>query len=361
MRAFLLACTPLAAVLSLCAGVGCGGSQADHLLFTDHLGEAAYPSEEPFVRRPFRPYSGEHWIGNGIAYGPYRDGQYPGGPSPSKEELREDLLFMARYWHLLRMYGTVGPAETVLEIIQEEDLDMKVMLGVWIAAEERRDENGNILERLPEALGANRREIETAIRLVAAYPKIILAVCVGNETQVFWSAHRSPPDVLIGYLREVRTRTEVPVTTADDFNFWNKLESSAVAREIDFMVMHAHPLWNGIELEEALPWIQGTLAQVRAAHPNKVVVLGETGWATRKHNEGEQARLIRGRPGEREQKIFYEALTDWVKRERIPTFFFEAFDESWKGGVHPDEVEKHWGLVRADRTPKMALAGVSDP
>ena len=34
---------------------------------------------------------------------------------------------------------------------------------------------------------------------------------------------------------------------------------------------------------------------------------------------------------------------------------FEAFDENWKGGDHPAEVEKHWGLFRADRTPKAAM------
>jgi len=45
-----------------------------------------------------------------------------------------------------------------------------------------------------------------------------------------------------------------------------------------------------------------------------------------------------------------------LERDRIPTFYFEAFDENWKGGDHPDEVEKHWGVFRADRTPKAAVA-----
>ena len=37
------------------------------------------------------------------------------------------------------------------------------------------------------------------------------------------------------------------------------------------------------------------------------------------------------------------------------TFFFEVFDENSKGRDHPAEVEKHWGLVRADRSAKLAL------
>jgi exo-beta-1,3-glucanase (GH17 family) len=50
-------------------------------------------------------------------------------------------------------------------------------------------------------------------------------------------------------------------------------------------------------------------------------------------------------------------VTRWARESGTTTFFFEAFDENWKGGDHPDEVEKHWGLFRADRTPKPALAG----
>jgi exo-beta-1,3-glucanase (GH17 family) len=299
--------------------------------------------------------SGDRWIGKAVAYGPHRDGQRPGGAEPAAEELREDLRLLAEHWGLLRLYGSVGPAERILAIIREDGLDLKVMLGVWIDAEVASAPDG-LTRNVPEARAANRREVDTAIRLADAYPEIVLAVCVGNETQVFWSAHRVPVELLLGYLREVRTRTDVPVSTADDFNFWNKPESDAVADEVDFLVVHAHPLWNGILLEDALDWIETTLSDVRSLHPDRFIVLGETGWATRKHDEGEQARLIKGQPGEDAQAAFYGNLNAWVDRERVPTFFFEAFDENWKGGDHPDDVEKHWGLFHADRTPKKAIA-----
>lgn len=39
----------------------------------------------------------------------------------------------------------------------------------------------------------------------------------------------------------------------------------------------------------------------------------------------------------------------------IPTFVFEAFDEEWKGSHHPLEPEKHWGLFKIDRTPKLVM------
>ena len=250
----------------------------------------------------------------------------------------------------------MGSAESVLAIIRAEHLPLRVMLGAWIAVTERRDSTGALVEALPAAREANRAELDAAVRLAREYAGIVVAISVGNETQVSWSDHRVPVDSLIANIRWVRSHTRVPVTTADDFNFWNKPESRAVADEVDFIVMHAHPMWNGKQLGEALDWTTATVGAIRAAHPGCVVVLGETGWATRVHTEGEQARLIKGSAGEPEQKTFFDAVTAWAAKTRTATFFFEAFDENWKGGSHPNEVEKHWGLFRADRTPKQALA-----
>ena len=153
-------------------------------------------------------------------------------------------------------------------------------------------------------------------------------------------------------MRQVREQTAVPITVADDFNFWNKPESRRLARELDFLTVHAHPMWNGKQLEEALPWVKNQLAAVQKIHPKQVLVLGETGWATSVHDQGEQAELIKGQPGEAEQKIFHDSVRAWADSTRQVVFFFEAFDENWKGGGHPAEVEKHWGVFRADRTIK---------
>lgn len=316
---------------------------------------ASYGREAPFTVREFVAQRGEWLVGKAVCYGPHRDGQRPGGPGPSRKEIEEDLRIIARHWRMIRLYGSSPPAETILEVIREEGLDLEVMLGVWIAPEERRNETGALIERDPGAKESNRAELESAVRLAAAYPEIVTSLCVGNETQVFWSGHRSPTDILIRHIREARARVAVPVTTADDWQYWNKPESRVVAREIDFLNCYAHPLWNGVLLEDAVEWTEKIYREIEAAHPDRDVILGETGWATAKHDEGEQARLIRGRTGEAEQKVFYREIRAWAAKERIPFFYFEAFDENWKGGDHPDEVEKHWGLYRADRTPKKAV------
>jgi exo-beta-1,3-glucanase (GH17 family) len=160
---------------------------------------------------------------------------------------------------------------------------------------------------------------------------------------------------LVRYIREVRAAVKVPVATADDFNYWNKPESESLARECDFIVTHVYALWGGQPLDRGLPFTQEKYAEVVQAHPGYLIVLGEAGWATQKLNEGEQAKLVTGEVGENQQKTFYDQFIAWTTREKIANFYFEAFDENWKGGPHPDEVEKHWGLFHADRTPKLAM------
>ena len=303
------------------------------------------PTDPPFERRVFETTLDGEWIGNAISYGPYRDGQAPGAEQPSREEIREDLHLIAQHWKLLRIYGSQGSSETILELIRGDELGLRVMLGAWIEAEDSEENRVR-----------NVREVDEAIRLTNAYPDVVAALSVGNETQVYWSAHRGPLDPVIAHVRRARAAVEVPVTSADDYNYWNKEESAALAREIDFLALHIHPLWNGILLEDAVAWTAGVVESIQDLHPEVPVVLAETGWATQKHDEGEQARLIKDEPDEEGQAVFYREWTRWSEEARLVTFFFEAFDEKWKGGPHPNEVEKHWGLYRSDRTPKKAMA-----
>jgi exo-beta-1,3-glucanase (GH17 family) len=324
----LLACLGLASTASACGG---GASSPARPTATAEL-------------RPLALELDGAWRGHGICYGPHRDGQRPGGVAPTDAELREDLALLAPRWELLRIYGADDPAERLLAIIRHDRLPLRVLLGAWIA---------------PEVDGAsaatNRAQIASAVRLASAYPEVVAAVVVGNETQVSWSDHKVDLDVLIGHVRVARAATTVPVTVADDFAFWLDPASARLARELDLVITHVHPMWNGAQLDDALAFTQGKYAAVAAAHPDRPIFLGEVGWATRRHTEGDQGKYIKGVAGEAEQARFYEQLTAWTTQARIGATFFEAFDENWKGGDHPDEVEKHWGLFRADRTPKAAM------
>jgi exo-beta-1,3-glucanase (GH17 family) len=313
------------------------------------------PSDAPIDRRAFDASSNGHWLGAGICYGPHRDGQSPGVNDPSESEILEDLRIMSRHWPMIRVYASRGSAGIICRLVRAEKLPLRVMVGAWIAPEYR--ETDGKREELPDAVANNAAEIAEAIRLANEFPDVVLALGVGNETQVTWSSHRSSRDRLVAAIREVRQATKQPVTTCDDFAFWTSDESAPVAAECDFIAAHLYAMWNKQQLPDALDWTRDRLAEIEKRYPGIPVVVTEIGWATKRGTEGYQAIGIVGTPGEGEQELFYRSLRDWATQRRLPYFYFEAFDEKWKGGPSPDEVEKHWGVFNSDRTPKRVIRG----
>ena len=306
--------------------------------------------QEPFITREFDPYLNGRWIGKAISYGFYRKGQAPGIKGPNESEILQDLKIILNHWNLIRVYGSDKNSEKVLKVIRKNNLPVKVMLGVWLENE----------TKLPKRKQENIREVLKAIKLANEYSDFISAINVGNETQVYWSAHKMETVSLINYLRTVRNNTRVPVTTADDYNFWNKPESKAVAAEVDFIVVHIYPLWNGQTLENSIEWMSNIFFnEIKEFHSDKTLVLGEIGWATNydstKTGDGQQGALIKGEVGLAAQEKFLLELSSWIDRNQISTFLFEAFDEPWKGGGEnssPNEIEKHWGVFYENRMPK---------
>ena len=226
---------------------------------------------------------------------------------------------------------------------------MKVNLGLWLMPEDKDSTNreGNIKQAL------------AAVELANAYPDVVMSLSIGNETQVFWSGHRMSPENLIRYIRAIRKNVSVPVTTADDYLYWIEPESETIGAEVDFIFSHMHPLWNGQTLDNAFTWIDSIYAEVQQCHPDRPVIIGETGWATDynadKNNPGEQGALIKGEVSVEAQGEFLRQYKKWLNKRKITSFLFEVFDESWKGGSDKNEVEKHWGVYYEDKTPKKSF------
>lgn len=307
-----------------------------------------FEKESPFITRQFSPYLNNEWIGNAISYGCYRKGQAPDIKGPSEKQILEDLNIIKQYWRLIRIYGADDDARRVLDVIQTHQLPIRVMLGVWMASEDKVGQKES-----------NVKQVLCAIELANMYQDIIAAVNVGNESQVFWSFHRMDPQHLIHYIRAVRNNTSIPVTTADDYNFWNKPESHIIADEIDFIVTHIYPLWNGKTLDIAFGWFDSVYKDIKSKHPDKTIVIGETGWATNynadKTGPGEQGTLIKASVNLAAQKQYLIMHNEWVNKNKVTTFLFEAFDEPWKGGGEnspPQEIEKNWGVFYENRIPK---------
>lgn len=294
-----------------------------------------------------------------VAYSGFRHGQHPdrgsGAVYPSDENILEDLKILARHgsFGLIRLYDSGKNSEDVLRLIRSNKIPMKVLLGAWLAGEIC-NTNCPWLKEQPsqKVLDANRiknqKEIEDAIRLAHEYPGVVMAVNVGNEALVQWSDHLVPVDSVISYVRKVKKAIKQPVTVADNYDWWVH-QGGALAKEVDFISVHTYPVWEGRDIAEGLPFTMANIQAVRNALPKSRIVITEAGWAT-------VAREFGARASEEKQQRYYNELYQWTARMNITTFFFEAFDEDWKGDANdPLGAEKHWGLFAIDRKAKSAM------
>ena len=310
--------------------------------------ENVEPAAEKSVidKRPFEPMLDGEWIGNGISYGAFRDGEAPGDVT-SKENILEDLQILAPRWNLIRLYGADPQSLQILEVIEENDLPIRVMQGIWLDGNKSAEENDE--------------QVRLAIDYANRFPDIIVAVNVGNEILVDWSYHRLDDiDLVIDKIRQVRAGVEQPVTVADDYNFWNKPPAQRVAAELDFICLHAYAFWNDKTLDVAMEWTKEIYNDIQSRHPDHEIAYCETGWPTsRVYDDGSYEGGLIGKAGEPEQEVFFTNYDLWVESDNIISFYFTSFDEQWKGGFDGDnpmdKAEKHWGLYFSDRTPKQAL------
>lgn len=334
--------------LAVALASGCASALTPQATPADTTMTASEPiSGTPNVDvRPFEPMIDGRWAGVGISYGAYRSGEAP-GDRPSKENILEDMRILTQRWNLIRIYGSGDHARDIMEVIRDNDIPMLVMQGIWLSSEQTKEEN--------------EAQVRGAIELAQAFPEIIVAVNVGNEIFVDWSAHRlEDQGSVIDYIREVRAAITQPVTVNDDYNFWNKPESKAIADEIDFIGLHGYAFWNNKTITQAADWTRETFESIRELHPEHVIAFTETGWPTsRVYGDGSYEGGLIGKANEANQTRFFEWFDAWVKEEQIISLYFEAFDEDWKGGwdgANPaDKAEKHWGLYRIDRTPKSVM------
>ncbi|MDD1782876.1 glycosyl hydrolase family 17 protein [Enterovibrio sp. ZSDZ35] len=292
---------------------------------------------------------------NAICYSGYREGQNPReGIYPTYNEIKEDLIILSKNWQALRLYDCSHHARLVLDVIRTEKLDFKVMLGADVAAEMNNPGCPWGAQFSEEMLEENRRhnhqEIQQLIALANAFPDIVDYVSVGNEASVEWTDHLISVEKLVEHVKTVKSNISQPVTFCENYVPWTYKLDELVA-ELDFISLHTYPVWEYKTLDDALEYTKQNYYAVADKYPNKPVIITEAGWATASNGRG----IEEWNASEELQAAYYEQLLEWTRKEQILTFVFEAFDEPWKGDAHPQEPEKHWGLFKVDRTPKLVM------
>ncbi len=301
------------------------GVQAKSLLYCLVVSAAAQPAIDLTVQK---------WHGNAICYSGYRAGQNPQlNRFPSQAQVLEDMRILERNWKLIRLYGGDQHSADVLEVIRQNHIGLKVLLGVW-------------LDGHPEKQDENARQFATGVRLANTYKDVVVAFGVGNEALVTWSDHKMTEAAMLDYVAKAKKAVSCPVTVADDFLYWQQPEAK-LASVVDFIAMHTYPMWGHEDIDTAMSSTIKRYESVRAAHPDKTIVITEAGWASYTDNKQNAPRA----GDEKKQKRYYDDLTAWAKANDVTTFIFEAFDESWKG----NGTEGHWGLFSEDRKAKLVM------
>ena len=305
-----------------------------------------------------------------VNYSPYRTSRSPADldaevitPANVLQDLR---LVQATGIGTIRLFTSRIFSETVLTVIRDNGLDLKVQLGSYMVPP-----TSAVVE------AANQADLDAQIRLANTYRDIVVAVSVGNEALVEWSGHRMEAPVLAAYIRKVRAAVTQPVTTNDNWLMWSKVDR-VIAETVDFAAVHVYPFldtfydptkydWrqkSAPEAQRARAMIDATITEAKKQFEDAraglvkfglgsiPMVIGETGWAA-VDTAGGPSLAFRAHPVN--QKMYFDALQVWATEGRRDVqgpkaiFVFQAFDEPWKQG------DDGWGLFNAKREARYTV------
>lgn len=246
----------------------------------------------------------------------------------TREQIAADMSALAKITECVRLYSVDQGLDQVPDVARE--LGMKVLLGAWIGFDRKK----------------NAAELDRAIAIANEYRDVVRALIVGNE--VLLRRERSVDEMrtLIDY---AKSRSQVPVTYADVWEFWMRYDS--LAASVDFVTVHILPFWEDepVDIEHALQHVAQIHDKV-GTHFGKPILIGETGWPS------EGRRREESRPSPANQARYIREFVHQAHEHGWNYNLIEAIDQPWKRRLE-GTVGGYWGMLDADLKPKFPLAG----
>ncbi len=341
------------------------------LLFVVALGLASCGGGggTPYTGVTVRPLSADFTSRKAVAYSPYRTAANEAGLAAEvvpKANIKQDLdLLLAAGFRAIRLFDSSDKvARQTLEVIRDNNLNIKVQLGAFVLGSSESD---------------SRAEIARCVALANEFRDIVLAVSVGNETMVSWAFNKIAPAVMADYIRSVRSQITQPVTTDDNYAFWASAPN-LITDQIDYAALHTYvnldtwfdPTrweWKRKDVpaaQRAAAMMDAALVETKRQYQEArdhldrkglgylPIIVGETGW-----NAVDLGRQkFRAHPVN--QKLYLDRLMAWAAEGRAgngpkQVFYFEAFDEPWKQG------DDKWGLFNVNREARYAVQAINPP
>ena len=249
------------------------------------------------------------------------------------------------------MYDSGAHTKMTLETIRKHNIQLKVLVGMDLLGESSNENcswgGDYTVDEIARNIEYNQNQLYQAIELVNEYKDIVLAVSAGNEAVPEWNENLVSPGRVLYFVQELKKYTDVPVTYCDNNYYWRDLLQE-VAKEVDFISIHIYPVWLGANVSDGITTSIREFNEINNLYPDKQVIITETGWPTNSNG----GQIPKEHANELNQLFFNNELDRYTQRNGITCFFFEAFDEFWKGSERIDEPEKHWGYYYDNRTPK---------
>lgn len=268
-----------------------------------------------------------------LSFAPYRSGQAPEGPWPSRAQVREDVARLAPFTAAIRTYSACDYGDTIP--LAAKTAGIKVWLGVWLGSDPLQ----------------NQRELRCGIDLAQRFPSVIQRLTVGNEV-VF--RREISIATLIATLDKARAAIRQPVSYADIPAVWQQYPQ--IAGHVDEAAVHLLPYWDdshflkrGDARQESLNALR-LLNQCRRAHPGLPFIVGEVGWPSAGRQRGAQIAS---------RKFQGDFLAEFAGLAAQQSLYFnvvEAFDQPWKAAAE-GAVGANWGVLDAERRAKVSADG----
>jgi exo-beta-1,3-glucanase (GH17 family) len=332
--------------------------------------------------------------GKAINYSAYRTAG-PGSEVPTDAQVLEDLrLLHAAGYNLLRLFAADVVSTKVLRLALANYPDMQFHLGAYIFGINA--PGGAACDSNPQNTDPVTGQLAQVVLLANTYPNVA-TVSVGNETSFFRTY--MPVSCLAGYIQTVRSQVAQPVTADDDYTFYCSAapecspagSADPILAIVDFVSIHTYPMsnpgrWDWVQAgtaagpARAKAMMEASLAEAKAMFGSVAsktyvnaagttvsiaaslpIVIGETGWKARQTNHSATAYglIEQYAATPMNAKWYYDLLYGsapgaanvypaWQGSAGGPLaiFYFEAFDEVWKGEgtVASPATDDGWGL-----------------
>jgi exo-beta-1,3-glucanase (GH17 family) len=245
------------------------------------------------------------------------------------ERIEADLKALSQRFDCVRTYSMSQGLGAVPDIAGR--YGMKVLMGIWLG-------------RDPVA---NDGEVELGIAAAKRDHDSLRGIIVGNEVMLRGELSEK---ALAAYIAKVNAATDVPVTYADVWEFWEK--HPGLAKVTDYLTIHILPYWEDepVAPEKAVRHVADVYQHMKDEFAGKQIMIGETGWPSQGRTRRDASASLVNEARYVREFLNYAATVD------MPYNVIEAFDQPWKRDLE-GTVGGYWGIFDVDAKPKFAMTG----